>query len=193
MYQAIRNIHLLLASFSLPFLVMYAVSAVQMGHNSWFRMKPAVHERDFALAARQSDARTIARDVMDRDRSIAGEVGNVQANSAGVSLRIVVPGTVHELKYDAASGQAHVKTSIAGVMGMLNRLHHWAGFYHEPAPMKWWAAAVAIVSAALLVLGATGVYMWFTRRPERRIGFALLAINVVFALTIILMLRRSGP
>jgi hypothetical protein len=35
--------------------------------------------------------------------------------------------------------------------------------------------------------------MWFTRRPERRIGVALLAVNLAFALSIILMLRRYGP
>ena len=193
MYQAIRSIHLLLASFSLPFLVMYGVSAVQMSHTSWFQMKPAVQERDFTLTAGQPGAREIARAVMDREASIKGEITNVQTTPAGISLRIVVPGTVHELKYDPTSGNAHVRTSVAGVMGMLNRLHHWAGFYHEPVPMKLWAVAVAVVSAGLLLLGATGVYMWFTRRPERRIGFALLAINLVFALSIIVLLRRSGP
>jgi hypothetical protein len=193
MYQTFRNIHLLLASFSLPFLVMYGVSAVQMSHNSWFYLKPAVQERDFALTPGQSNARAVARDVMDREASIKGEITNVQTNPTAISLRIVVPGTVHDLKYDVASGTAHVRTSIAGVMGMLNRLHHWAGFYHESVPMKLWAAAVAIVSASLLLLGATGVYMWFTRRPERRIGLALLAINVVFAVGIIVLLRRNGP
>ena len=193
MYTTIRTIHLLLASFSLPFLVMYGVSAVQMSHNSWFQMKPAVQERDFAVAPGQADARAIAREVMDRERSIKGEIANVQLNAAGVSLRIVVPGTVHEVKYSAASGTAHVRTSVAGVMGMLNRLHHWAGFYHEPVSMKVWASAVAIVSAALLLVGATGIYMWFTRRPERRIGLALLGMNVAFALVVIVLLRRSGP
>jgi hypothetical protein len=193
MYQAIRNIHLLLASFSFPFLVMYGVSAVQMSHNSWFQMKPRVQERDFALPPGQSNGREVARGVMDREPSIKGEITSVQMNPTVISLRIVVPGTVHELKYETMSGRAHVRTSVAGVMGMLNRLHHWAGFYHEPVPMKLWAAAVAFVSAALLLLGATGVYMWFTRRPERRIGLALLVINIVFAVSIIVLLRRNGP
>ena len=193
MYTTIRCIHLLLASFSLPFLVMYGVSAVQMSHNSWFQMKPTVQERDLPLAPGQTDGRAIARDVMDRERTIKGEISNVQTSAATVSMRIVVPGTVHEVKYNAASGIAHVKTSVAGVMGMLNRLHHWAGFYREPLSAKVWALAVAIVSTALLLVGATGIYMWFTRRPERRIGLALLTINVVFAVTIMVMLRRGGP
>jgi hypothetical protein len=193
MYKAIRNTHLLLASFSLPFLIMYGVSAVQMSHSTWFPMQPEVHDRQLALTPDQTDARAIARDVMERDGTVRGEVTNIQTSGSAVNLRIVVPGTVHDVKYDRRSGTAQVRTSVAGVMGMLNRLHHWAGFWHEPAAMKVWAAAVAVVSAALLLLGLSGLYMWFTRRPERRIGLALLAVNIVFAVIILSLLRRAGP
>ena len=193
MYKIVRNVHLLLASFSLPFLIMYGLSAVQMSHSTWFQLKPAVDERQISLTAGQSDGRAVARAIMDRDQTVKGEITNVQPNDAGIALRIVVPGTVHDVRYERASGLATVKTSVAGTMGMLNRLHHWAGFWHEPVSMKMWAVAVAVVSAALLLLGASGIYMWFTRRPERRIGLALLAINVVFAMTLLTLLRTSGP
>lgn len=191
MYKIIRNIHLLLASFSLPFLIMYGISAVQMSHSKWFQMKPAVTEREVPLAAGQTDARAVGREIMSRQPDTKGELSNAQSTDAGLTLRIVVPGTVHEVRYDRASGVARIKTSTAGVMGMLNRLHHWAGFWHEPVSMKAWAVFVAVVSAGLLLLGATGIYMWFTRRTERRIGMALLAVNLVFAITILTLLRTS--
>jgi hypothetical protein len=193
MYKIVRNIHLLLASFSMPFLIMYGVSAVQMSHSTWFQMKPAVHERELSIAAGVTDARAVAREIMERDASIKGEISNIQPNDTGIVLRIIVPGTVHEVRYQRGSGVGRVKTSVAGVMGMLNRLHHWAGFWHEPASMKVWGFAVAIASAALLLLGASGIYMWFTRRSERRIGIALLGINLVFAITLLTLLRISGP
>ena len=193
MYQIVRNLHLLFASFSLPFLVMYAVSAVQMSHSTWFRTTPVVHERQLQVAVGQTDARAVAREIMASDSSIDGELGSIQPSDSGIALRIVVPGTVHEIRYDRASGAAQVKTSVAGVIGMLNRLHHWAGFWHEPVSMKAWALAVAAVSTALLLLGATGIYMWFTRRPERRIGLVLLGVNLVFAIAVLTLLRRAGP
>jgi hypothetical protein len=193
MYRIIRNVHLLLASFSLPFLIMYGVSAIQMSHSAWFDMKPAVHERQLTLEPGQTDARIIAREIMDRERDVEGELSNVQTGESGVTLRIVVPGTVHEVRYDRTAGIARVKTSVGGVMVMLNRLHHWAGFWHEPVTMKWWAAAVAVVSTSLLLLGASGLYLWFTRRSERRLGIALLAVNLVVAVTLITMLRAAGP
>jgi hypothetical protein len=166
---------------------------VQMSHSAWFQMKPTVHERELSITADLTDARVIARAIMDRDRAVKGEVSNIQPNDTGVGLRIVVPGTVHEVRYERASGVARVKTSVAGVMGMLNRLHHWAGFWHEPVSMKAWGVAVAIASTALVLLGASGLYMWFTRRSERRIGIALLAINLVFAFTLLTLIRISGP
>jgi hypothetical protein len=193
MYRVIRNIHLLLASSSLPFLVMYGVSAVQMSHSTWFTMKPVVHEREVTLETGSTDARVIARELMDRAADLKGELSNVQSGASTVSLRIVVPGTVHEVRYDPVTGLAHIKTSVAGVMGMLNRLHHWAGFWHEPMSMKAWAATVAVVSTALLLLGISGLYMWFTRRAERRLGVALLAINLIVAVALIGLLRSQGP
>jgi hypothetical protein len=193
MYRVIRNIHLLLASLSLPFLIMYGVSAVQMSHSTWFTLKPVVRERDLTLGKGLTDARAIGRTVMDRAADVKGELSNIQSDASTVSLRIVVPGTVHEVRYDPVTGLAHVKTSVAGVMGMLNRLHHWAGFWHEPMSMRLWAAAVAIVSTALLLLGISGIYMWFTRRAERRLGVALLAINLLVAVTLIGVLRSHGP
>jgi hypothetical protein len=193
MYKIIRTIHLLLASFSLPFLIMYGVSAVQMSHSTWFQMKPAVTEHELSLASGETDARIVAREIMNQLPDTKGELSNVQSAGTGLSLRIVVPGTVHEVRYDRTSGVVRVKTSVAGKMGMLNRLHHWAGFWHEPTSMKAWAIAVAIVSLGLLLVGATGIYMWFTRRPERRIGIVLLAANVAFAVTLLTLLRSAGP
>lgn len=193
MYSTIRNLHLLLASLALPFLVMYGLSAVQMSHNGWFDMKPSVVAQTLALAPGQTDARTIARDVMDRVPAARGELQNIQATPAGVTLRLVLPGTVHEVRYTRATGAAELKTSVGGVMVMLNRLHHAAGVAHDVTSLNVWGALVALVSLALLLIGATGVWMWFLRRTERTIGLILLAINLAFAVTLIVLIRRAGP
>lgn len=193
MYSKIRIVHLLLASLSLPFLVMYGVSAVQMSHGAWFDMKPSVREQALALTAGQRDARAVAREVMERLPDARGELQNIQVTAKGATLRIVIPGTVHEVRYERATGRTQVKTSVGGVMVMLNRLHHAAGFGHELTSMNVWGGAVAVVSAALLLVGATGIWMWFLRRTERLTGLVLLAVNVAFALTLMILIRRAGP
>lgn len=193
MYQAIRNVHLLLASFSLPFLLMYAVSSVQMTHTTWFTLRPAVEERQVTLTAGGTNAREIARELMERDRGARGELTEVRERPEGVGFRLVVPGTVHEVRYERVTGATAIKTSVAGFMGMLNRLHHAAGVRHQLASMNVWGAAVGAISAGLLLLGATGLYMWFSRRRERLSGALLLALNLIVVVVLLAWIRRAGP
>lgn len=192
MYKTLRTIHLLLASLSLPFLVMYGVSAVQMAHGSWFSLKPAVTESTIALRPGLTDARAVARDVSSLLPGMRGELTDIKAGPQDISLRLVVPGTVHEIRYRAGSGETRVKTSVAGFMGMLNRLHHAGGLWHEVTALNLWGAAVGIVSVSLLLLGASGLCMWFIRRTERRTGAVLLATNLVVVITLIVLMRRGG-
>ena len=49
MYPTLRTIHLLCGALALPMLLMYAVSAVQMAHSKWFRLKPSVTDAKVQL------------------------------------------------------------------------------------------------------------------------------------------------
>src|SRR4051812_46825338 len=127
MYSTIRNLHLFLASIALPFLLMYGISAVQMSHDDWFKVRPIVTEQTLVLTAGDEDPRAIAREVMERLPGARGELQAIQATPSGTNLRIYLPGTLHEIRYERATGAARVRTSATTVMGMLNRLHHAAG------------------------------------------------------------------
>jgi hypothetical protein len=124
---------------------------------------------------------------------IRGEITSVASTADGFDIRITAPGTVHDIRYRRANGAAEVRTSVAGTMGFLNRLHHAAGFWHEWGPMKLWAALVAAVSVATVGLAATGIWMWWLRRQERRWGSVLLAANAAFAAIVLSLLRAAGP
>jgi hypothetical protein len=191
MYTIIRNIHLFLGLLCFSFLLMYSVSAVQMSHVEWFSMQPTVTEREVAVSpAISQNPRAFAQHLMQA--GMWGELQNVTEDAAGFSLRIVRAGTIHDVAYAAGSPTAEVTTSVAGFMGMLNRLHHTAGFYREQTITDWWAVFVALVSLALLTLGATGVYMWFRLYQERVIGGIFLSIGLFVGLGL-LIATRSQP
>lgn len=192
MYKTLRTLHLLFGSLSLPYLLMYGLSAVQMAHSEWFSQKPAVTERDVPSLQPYEDGRRLALDLMARD-GLRGEIQEVTATPAGFNLRVAVPGTVHEIRYDRGSGSAHIKTSVLGFMGMLNRLHHAAGLWHEYTPLKLWAVMAAVASLGVLGLGATGLWMWWLRREERKWGMVLLAANLLFTIVVFTVLRSAGP
>ena len=171
---------------------MYGLSAVQMAHNSWFRMKPTIREQRTALETGMSDARRLARVLMDRNL-VRGDLQQTATTSSGLTLRVVRPGTVSDVSYDAAGGIALIKTSNAGFIGMLNRLHHFAGLYHEYGLLNVWGWVVALISGLLIALGITGLWMWWLRGQERTVGLLLLAANLAFSITILALIRSAGP
>ena len=192
-YGTIRTVHLVVASLALPFVLLYAVSAVQMSHDTWFDVSPVITERTLTLTPGLDGARAVARDVMERLPGARGELQSVQATGAGTNLRIVLPGTSYEVHYTRATGAATLKLRTAGVMAMLNRLHHAAGLGRGTTSLNAWGWTVVAFSLALLLVGASGIWMWFLRRSERVVGIVLLAVNLGFALTLIVLIRRAGP
>lgn len=192
MYPTIRNLHLIFGLLSLPFLIMYAVSAVQMAHGRLFRIVPSVSERRVSMQPGYENARVLARDLMNA-HGLKGELNNVQSKPSGMTMRIVVPATVHDVSYDKATGTTNIKTSVSGVLGMLNRLHHAAGLWPEYRPLKLWGVAVGLVSLALMGLGATGIYMWWKRKQERKAGIILIASNIAYCLILLWLIRSQGP
>ncbi len=44
----------------------------------------------------------------------------------------------------------------------------------------------------LIVYGIASTHMWFTRRPERRIGLVLLGVNLIVAVVLLVVIRIAG-
>jgi hypothetical protein len=185
MYKLIRNIHLVLGLASLLFLMMYSASAVQMAHR--IRLTPTVAEEDIAAAPGLA-ARPLA-DALMRDRGYSGELGSPQMTPKGFRITITRPGTIYAVQYDRATGQAHVRKETRSFMGMLNRLHHQNGLHHADGVLNAWGWILLLVSVGLLVIGASGVYMWFQLQKERLIGTILLSLNLAVSLALLLALR----
>jgi hypothetical protein len=190
MYRILRNTHLFLGLFSCLFLLMYGVSAVQMSHSLGFLMRPTVTTTEAALAPSISDARAVARELMDR-YALRGEVGQVRATPAHVAFSIVRPGTVYQIDYDPVTGRTQVRDNHASFMGMLNRIHHVGGIWHDYWLTNLWGAFVGLISAALILLGITGIYLWFKIHRERVTGAILLVISLGYSLTLLFLIRAA--
>ena len=190
MYRFLRNSHLFLGLFSCLFLLMYGVSSVQMSHNSWFRSRPDVTTAEYALSPNAADARAVARELMDAHK-LRGEVTQVRATAGGLAISITRPGTVYQVEYATATGAARVRDNRAGVIGMLNRLHHVNGIRHDYWLINVWGAFVGIVSLFLFALGGTGIYLWFKIHQERVIGGILLIAGLGYGLTLLILVRTA--
>ncbi len=71
------------------------------------------------------------------------------------------------------------------------QLHVNHGFWHEFAPANAWAALSLLASIGLLLLGATGIYLWFAHHEERVVGGALLALGLTYGLVTLALTRLA--
>jgi len=189
LYRNIRIIHLIAGLLTAPLMFMYALSAIQMGHRSWFRLNAAVHEQQVAAPADCRNPRALAAAIM-QSRHWRGELSRITPGT-GCSFEIDTLGTTRAIRYDASTRTLLVRTSQLPAIGLINRMHHAAGLWHPSAAMRIWAVVVALVSIACAALVTTGVWLWLLRRRERRLGMLLITANLLFS-TLVLSLLRTG-
>jgi hypothetical protein len=161
-----------------------------MVHHDWFPLKPWILQSEANLAPGLTEGRPLALALMNRGL-VRGELDSVAKTPTGLKLRINRPGTAHECSYNVTTGIATIRTTRQPFLGVLNRLHHTAGLWHEGSLALVWNGFVSLISLALLGLGCTGIYLWFVRRQDRAIGFVLLGINLVATIALLILIRKG--
>jgi hypothetical protein len=191
MYRWMRNSHLFLGLFSFLSVLVYGVSSVRMSHRTWLAVQPEVSETHLTVPAETgANPRVLARFLMDQ-RGMRGDVNQDRMTPSGSYFRLAMPGTNHEVTYAKDTGDVKIVTRKTNFVGMLVAIHEQGGFWHDEPIRNVWGALVAVVSASLIVLALTGIYLWFKIHKERLIGIILLAISLGYSLTLMVLLRTA--
>jgi hypothetical protein len=190
MYRLLRNIHLYFGLFSFLSLMMYGVSTVQMAHRAWFPLKPTIAVTEALLDSDFDGPRALAQELMRRGL-IAGEITQANSSADGYKIRAMKIAANYDISYSKQTRAARITTNTGNFMGMLNRLHHLGGVQHESTIRNVWGAFLGFIAFALIVIGATGIYMWFKLHQERVIGTVLLVLSLGYSLTLIVLMRTA--
>jgi len=186
--KLLRRIHLYLALFLTPWVLVYTLSTFAMNHREWFRGKPPaspkwekvseqVWEGQFPEGAdRAAKARMIlttqgldgAHQANERDGKLV-----IQRNAAITPLR---------LTYTAESRQLLVEKQVVEAAAFLERMHRRRGFQHPYALEDTWAFSVDFFIAAILFWTLSGFWLWWELKVARRLGaLALIGGFGIFA------------
>ncbi len=191
MYRWMRNTHLFLGLFAFLAVLMYGFSSVAFAHRKWLRLEPSVSVTRVTIQpAGDVNPRSMARLLMD-EHGMRGELLDTKLTPAGFKFRIERPGVQREVTYSKDRGEATVTTRTAPFTGMMTAIHKEHGLWHDDAVRNAWGAFLGLVSAALIVLALTGIYLWFRMHKERRIGVILLIISLGFSATVIVLLGTA--
>ena len=190
MFRLMRNVHLALGVAFFLVALLFAVSSLVFIYRPWF---PSGQERSSVDLQLQSgaDARTVGYELM-RSHGLRGELRNVRSQDGQILFMIWRPGTQVDVSYSPASGNTKVATRRFNVYETLVQLHTNHGFWHDFFPANLWALLSLLVSIGLLVLGASGIYLWYKHPQERKVGTVLLALGFIVPVVALVISRMQG-
>ncbi len=189
MHKLIRNLHLFLGLFLCLFVLTYAVSSLQIAYPGWFSSSPTSTEQTFVISPDSvSTPRALAKELMDH-HGLRGRLGEIKNTNDGLEFEIARTGTYSKIRYNTETGQVDIRTRANDFPGMLRAIHFsTAGVQTGYWLKNLWGLFTVLVSIALILLGGTGIYLWFHNHTERLTGTILLAVSLAWGGTLTVLL-----
>ena len=189
MFQLMRTIHLGLGLIFVPMALVFIASSLAFIYRPW--LPAGVKEAELSVSVSDAAAaspRAAARELM-ANYGLKGDLRQIQREGDNVRFRIVRPGESAEVEYARSSGKGKIKVRRLGAFETLMQLHTNHGLWHDFLPSNAWAAISLLTSIGLLLLGATGIYLWFSHYSERLIGGVLLGAGLLFSIVTLVVTR----
>lgn len=195
-----RQLHLYGGLFLCPFLLIFAVSTIQLNHD-WYRPPdettttvalpiPAVLLVDIT-------SRQVTDDMTFEERAAAGQplldhivttldlrgeiAGAGVVRNGRTMLNVARPGIVQRVAVNVRTQEATITELKQGLFGTMRYLHLNPGPHRQPqwiGTKAWgWIADATVYVTLLLTL--SGVYLWMFIREERKSGIAVLGAGAV--------------
>ncbi len=186
-----RKLHYYLGLYFLLFLWLFSISGLILNHPKWAsgefwnERKESKSELPIRAPDIASDV-GIANDLM-RQLAIVGEVGDVGRDpvSATFNFQVVKPGHVSRVSADLAAGRASVTEIELNAWGAMDALHKFTGVrLDRPNESRdWlltrlWSLAMDALAVGLVILIASGLYLWWRLRQKRVGGMIALTLGV---------------
>lgn len=188
MYTKLRSLHLFLGLLMSAFLFAYGASAFMMAHSlafGWAYPKPQGRQ----IAVDLPPQPKLIIDKIRAQEDLHGDLIDVKTSSLAVRFIVERPGTRYEVGYDLRKKTADIITLEGGIWYTLDRLHHTGGIYHDTPELRAWGWVVFIASILTVIVGLTGVLLWFQRNKERRVGGMIFIISFIFAGGLLFLVR----
>jgi len=191
-YRATRDLHLYFGLFISPFVLIFAVSVFFLVH-SWKSPSSTIHGPTVAGLSLPGDLETLSgrlrveklKPVLEQV-GVQGEVGWVQhfPQQHRLVIPVMVPGRVTTVTLDVIKGEASVERRTTGLADALVVLHMSPGQHLADIRKNWfymrvWSWLADATVYLVLFITASGIYLWYVLRAERKIGIGLLTAGAL--------------
>lgn len=191
MFRLMRNVHLALGLLFVVMALIFALSSLVIIYRPWLPESVEQSERRVRVPSEAAlTPRALALTLM-RTEGLRGTVTGIEEGPEAIRFRIFRPGTEVRIEYGRSTSEAKIELRRWGVLETLVQLHVNHGFWHEFAPANAWAAFSLLASIGLLLLGGTGIYLWFEHYEERVVGKVLLGVGLTYGVVTLILTRLA--
>ncbi len=183
-----RKLHLWVGLFSLSALGVFFLSGLVLNHPKWnvagfWKERVESNQVLPVSAPSAADALGAAREVMSQV-GLRGEISQIRMSENGVirGFRVTRPGSISDLSIDFSISRAGIKRIEVNAWGAMNMLHSFTGVRRSDPALQtngwatWlWRVMMDAVSAGVILLVLSGIYLWYGSGRRRRTGLAVLA------------------
>lgn len=197
-YRWTRDLHLYIGLFVSPFVLAFAISVLFLNHAkvdmTAVDSVETVHDIRIPSgleAAKGRQAVDLARQIVDQV-GVTGEIGFVRyvRNDQRFVIPVTKPGVEMVVSVEISTRTAAVTRRVTSVLESTAYLHKSPGPHNVDVRGNWfwtqawrWIADGAVY--LLLFISATGLYLWFAIKADRRAGLAVLGAGAASFLALI--------
>jgi hypothetical protein len=177
MKKTLLNIHIYVGLVFGPYFAIYGLSTLAFNHGwGWQNPSRISVEKTLDLPSGLEGA-DLAWAVRDSLGSWGSIPGKPQPDEAGImNYRVRRPAREYRVRLKTGTGEAALSGEDYGFWGVVKGLHGLRGVDGSAWANTWWVySEVSIWALAFAALG--GVYFWWDRVAERRIGWWILGVG----------------
>ncbi len=196
-YSLVRLLHLYFGLLISPFVLIFSISVLVLNHTEYFnKLRPRrelepiqKHLTHFQLQT--SDSLT-AKSILQQ-LGIAGEIDWISKTDSTFSFPVNKPGLSKWVSVNTKTGSVLVTRRDEGTFKGMTYLHlmpgqHNARMRGNSLFMNVWRVATDVFVYFVLFVSATGVFLWYFLRPERKLGICSFGFGFVFLVVLMMLL-----
>jgi hypothetical protein len=195
--KIIRRLHMYLALFLAPWMLMYALSTLAMANREFVQTFYATKTPALTIEREMNYSRTfiagatpeqMGQQILE-DLSFNG-AHRVSGGTDGKPLVIerLSPLAQRRITFDPATRQVSVQREEFRCPTFLERMHTRRGYQHPYAWADSWALSVDVTACAIVFWGLSGLWMWWELRPTRLLGGLCFALGLALFGTFLAMI-----
>jgi hypothetical protein len=184
----IRRIHLYLALFLTPWMLMYAISTTAMNHRGFFEEYYGEHAAQWEVESEAHFDATIG------PKTSRGDVANQILSHLGIEgahntqgrldRRITItrdnPWNFRRITFTPEDGNLKVERRLGKIPVILESLHRRRGGYQHPIITEHlWSVTIDLVIFAMIFWAGSGIWMCWEMSVTRRLGAVALGVSLL--------------